>query len=145
MGRYEHMGRSEQHKASLRRKADARKLFEKGGAAHTRGAVYLAGYAIECKLKCIAMERNDCWTLKALADKLGVSDREVFHHGLEVLVTDLGLLTKIRAGYAGKPFAGYVNKWRPTWRYDPSNVPMGWSKAFLDAVDSVYKWLDANR
>jgi len=145
MSRREHSGRRDQQKASLHRRADARKLLEEDGKDHTRGAVYLGGHAIECKLKAIAMERHGCWTLEQLAQRLKVSEDEVFHHGVEVFLKRLGLLKKLLDSEAKQPFVTYVNRWRPIWRYDPSPVSVEWAKAFLAAVDKVYNWLDANR
>ena len=58
MTRRKHSGRTDLRKAALKRKADAWALLTAKGPAngrHARGAGYLGGYAIECKLKAIAM------------------------------------------------------------------------------------------
>jgi hypothetical protein len=49
-------------KAALKRRSDAWALLDAEGR-HARGAGYLGGYAIEWKLKAIAMEVFGCWTL----------------------------------------------------------------------------------
>jgi hypothetical protein len=110
--------------------------------------MYLGGYAIECKVKAIAMEIHSCRTLEALRERLNVDEREVYTHGLESLLGRLvptGLLDRLKRGVAGRAFASYVNAWRPSWRYDPTNATMEKARAFLDAVDAVYTWLDSNR
>jgi hypothetical protein len=52
--RLQHAGRSEQAKAGAHRLVDAKRL--RAQERH-RGAMYLAGYSIECKLKVRLMER----------------------------------------------------------------------------------------
>lgn len=114
------------------------------GERHTRGAAYLGGYAIECKIKAIAMEIYDCWTLDQLATKWRVSDRDVYTHGLEALLARLPFYDRFRASQTWR-FFSVVNQWRPSWRYSP--LPIGLERAgeFLQAVDRVYNWLEANR
>jgi len=60
MARYRHSGRSDQAKASQKRLADAHRLQHE---ARWRGAMYLGGYSVECKLKARLMERYDLDTL----------------------------------------------------------------------------------
>ena len=62
-------GVSEQRKAGKHRLDDARALFEK---QRWRGAMYLAGYSIECLLKTKLMERHGCRNLNELEDELGL-------------------------------------------------------------------------
>ena len=62
MARADYQGVSEQRKAAFKRKRDAWALHTQG-PLHARGAMYLGGYAIECKLKAIAMEIHQCRTL----------------------------------------------------------------------------------
>lgn len=52
--------------AALKRLADARLLLSTRRNEYSRCAGYLAGYAVECKLKAVAMEVLDCWTLDEL-------------------------------------------------------------------------------
>lgn len=61
---------------------------------HARGAMYLAGYAVECKIKAIAMEVHSCRTLAQLVTALGVDEQNVFDHGLEA---QLGHLPTLKA------------------------------------------------
>jgi hypothetical protein len=46
----------------------------------------MGGYAVECRLKAIAMEIYGCWTLRELSERLDVTENDVFQHGLEALL-----------------------------------------------------------
>lgn len=153
MASVEFNGVTEQRKAAYKRLRDALCLlggadsvdwFRKKGA-HARGAMYLAGYAIECKAKAIAMEALKCRTLAQLASKLRIDERDVYVHGLEVLLQRSRQRTKLKNSPVWRDFAGVVNRWRPAWRYDPQDALNSEAKAFLDAVRRVYDWMDSNR
>jgi len=107
--------------------------------------MYLAGYAVECKLKAIALEIFDCWTLEALASKWAVDEREVYTHGLETLASKLPLYGTLTASTVWRDFAGTVNQWKPAWRYNPRNPRREKAERFLESVSRVYQWLDSNR
>ena len=147
MGKYDNDGRSMMWKAAIHRRADAWALLA-SGAAHARGALYVGGYAIECRLKAIAMEVHGCWTLRQLAERLQIDENDVFTHGLEALLGHMPktLRDNMRGtGGVWRAFAGEVNLWRPSWRYDARPVPTERGRSFLEAADVVFKWLDANR
>src|SRR5256884_9428628 len=81
-------GVSEQAKASTHRLDDASVLFNAG---RWRGAMYMAGYAVECLLKTKLMQIYSCRTLRDLEDELqrrGVLTEQatVFTHHLELLL-----------------------------------------------------------
>ncbi len=110
--------------------------------------MYIAGYAVECKLKAIAMEIHRCLTLEDLAKKWKVDDRDVFTHGLECFAKRLPLYNRFRKSEVWGDFAGKVNQWRPSWRYKPGEADANMierAKAFLEAVRRVHKWLEANK
>lgn len=109
--------------------------------------MYLAGYAIECKIKAISMERHGCDTLGQLATKLGLEPRLVFDHGLEALIDRLlpvGTAARLVRGEAGSAFQGQVCRWTVQWRYDGSDEKPERVRAFLDAVDVVWNWLESS-
>lgn len=143
MTRYQYHGRTEQRKAAIKRKADAWALFEKG-EQHFRGAMYLAGYAIECKLKATAMEVFEVDNLKELSDRIGGDVNSVYTHGLESLVGLMPFESRFRNGDAWKDFSLYVNRWSPAWRYDHRNPSRDEVETYLAAVNNVYRWLEAN-
>ena len=141
----EYQGRTELRKAAARRLRDAEKLLDAGGL-HTHCAAYVAGYAIKCKLKAIAMEVFDVWTLSDLVKKWNVDDRDVFTHGLECFAKRLPLYSRFQQSAVWKDFTGQVNRWRPSWRYMPGNPKDEYrDRSFLEAVKRVYQWLEANR
>lgn len=144
--RWKHQGITDQTRAAINRRRDARSLLRQG-ELHTRGAMYLAGYAIECKVKAKAMERNRATTLGELRSKLNLKEDQVYSHGLESLIEDLlpnGVGKRLREGHARTPFVSQVNRWSPQWRYDGGNPPIADAKKFLDAVDEVWEWLESN-
>lgn len=145
MGRTSHNGRTELRKAALHRRADAWKLLESEDDRFGRGAVYLGGYAIECKLKAVAMEVYGCFTLNALAAAWDVDQRAVYTHGLEAFAKRLPLWQRLQHSEVWRDFSAQVNRWRPSWRYDPIPYRWGSAQVFMDAVDRVFKWLDSNR
>ncbi|HRQ72190.1 MAG TPA: hypothetical protein PLU35_04090 [Phycisphaerales bacterium] len=126
--------------------ADAKRLAAQG-PEHSRGAMYLGGYAIECKVKAIAMERHGCDDLDALRKRLGLSSQQVYGHRLEALIQRLlpgGVFERLTTGVAADAFRGQVNRWTTEWRYDSSNAPAGQADRFLAAVDVVWNWLENN-
>jgi hypothetical protein len=145
MGRTSHSGRTELRKAALHRRADAWKLLEPKDDRFGRGAVYLGGYAIECKLKAVAMEVYDCFTLQALAATWEVDERAVYTHGLEAFAKRLPLWGQLQRSAVWRDFIAQVNQWRPYWRYDPRPYRWPSAQAFMKAVDRVFAWLDSNQ
>ncbi|HUS91270.1 MAG TPA: hypothetical protein VM695_05435 [Phycisphaerae bacterium] len=144
MTQRDYQGRTDLRKAALKRLGDAKVLLA-SSEPHGQGAMYLAGYAVECKVKAIAMEIHDCWTLEELAARWRVDEREVFTHGLECLVRRLPLYERLTRSSVWRAFAGRVNRWRPSWRYSPRNVDARSAQTFVEAVESVLHWLEANR
>lgn len=141
----DHHGRTNLHRAALKRLNDAKALF-RAGKTHTGGAAYLGGYAVECKLKAIAMEVYNCWTLDALARKWGVRDREVYTHGLEAILRHLPQYDRFKKSAVWRSaFSVYVNQWRVSWRYDPADWNDEKCDRFLTAVEDVYNWLNHHR
>jgi hypothetical protein len=144
---------ADQRKAAFKRLRDATKLLDSRDDAdwsrrkgpHARGAMYLAGYAIECKLKAIAMEIHRCRNLRELQLKWGVDESDVFTHGLEALALRLPMYNRLRRSVVWKQFAGQVNRWRPSWRYDPDDHLNKAASEFVQAVREVYNWLEVNR
>lgn len=85
MSRYQYTGRTEQTKAALKRLIDARSLQSQ---KRWRGAMYLAGYSIECKLKARLMKMYDIDKLEQLEEEIErrVGHRvNVFTHSIELL------------------------------------------------------------
>jgi hypothetical protein len=152
MSRQEYSGITSQNTAAYKRLRDARALLGEQSTSrwlrakghHARGAMYLAGYAIECKLKAVAMEIYRCHTLSQLAVKLKVAESDVYTHGLEAIAKRLPFWINFRRSPVYQDFS-LVNTWRPSWRYDPLDWPNIRAAAFISAVGRVYDWLERNR
>ncbi len=111
-----------------RRLADARFLQEEGRPEHQTGAVYLAGYAVECGLKALLLSR-----LPATGQPADVMTHRI-----------LGLRDDCRA--AGVNFRPEddgrdgrlrrLARWDVALRYNPGNTDRSEAEAFLrDAAD----------
>lgn len=94
--------------AGRQRLADARVLL---GAGRWNGAVYLAGFAVECLLKSLLLARRGARTL----------DREHWHHDLWKLAAAAGVDRELKQrshAQAGEAFALLTNEWGVTIRYE---------------------------
>lgn len=90
---------------------------------------------------------HNCWNLNELALKLGASDNALYTHGLEALLSTMPRLNRsLRESKDNwRLFASHVNLWKPAWRYNPAPLNVDWTSKFVEAVERVYRWLDANR
>src|SRR5665213_1883946 len=91
-------GVSEHGKAGKHRMDDARVLLN---AAHWRGAMYMAGYSVECLLKTKLMRVFDCRHLRELEEELQrrgmlAFQATVFTHQLEVLLRLANAIERLR-------------------------------------------------
>jgi hypothetical protein len=96
MARKKHSGITEQRKAGLHRLEDAKVLLD---GKRWRGAMYMAGYAVECALKYKLMRQWNCRTLDSLERKLrekGFRER-MFIHSLDPLLRLSGGQDRLRA------------------------------------------------
>ena len=113
---------------------------------HGRAAMYLGGYAVECKLKAILMEMHRCITLSQLIKRLDVDERDVYTHGFDALGKHLPrLFTRMRQISVWSDYTHRVNQWKPSWRYNPADPFAGEADLFVSAIERVYRWLDNNR
>ncbi len=141
-----YIGISEQAKASVHRLEDARALLQAG---RWRGAMYMAGYAVECLLKSKLMQRYGCRTLRELEDELqrrGVLAEQatVFTHHLELLLRFTQRLDHLRQQRILWPQFVLVNRWIPAWRYMADAGNRQDATDFLEAVLQIMRWLEHN-
>lgn len=139
-------GVSEQAKASIHRLEDAQALLQQG---RWRGAMYLAGYGVECLLKNKLMERFQCFRLLDLEQELqrrGLlsTGATLFTHQLESLLRLADGLDRMRKNRDAWSQFNLVNRWLPAWRYSTKSVASTDAHDFLDAVSETMKWIDAN-
>jgi HEPN domain-containing protein len=139
-------GISEQAKAGKHRIDDARALLN---AARWRGAMYMAGYSIECLLKTKLMRMFDCRHLRELEDELQRREMlsvrvTVFTHQLEVLFRLSNGFDRLRQNEEHWRLFNMVNRWLPAWRYTADLSNREDAEDFLDAVDMISRWIENN-
>jgi hypothetical protein len=139
-------GMSEQGKAGKHRMDDARALLK---ASRWRGAMYMAGYSIECRLKFKLMAMFDCRHLRELEEELrrrGIlrTDATVFSHQLEILLHLTQGFDRLRQNEPLWRSFNIVNRWVPAWRYSADLSNQEDSEDFLEAIENVAHWIDSN-
>jgi hypothetical protein len=102
------------------------------------GAIYLAGYAVECVLKALIL---------ALVDEH--EQRQIIAQFRGNKAHDFGWLRMLYRENGGANFPKevvdaftIVNAWRVDLRYNPRKEYPGDTRAFFRAVDVVLKWAD---
>ena len=141
-----YIGISDQAKAATHRLDDARALFN---ASRWRGAMYMAGYSVECLLKTKLMQRYGCRTLRELEDELqrrGVlaEHATVFTHHLELLLRLTQRLDSLRQNRILWPQFTLVNRWIPAWRYTADTANRQDAADFQEAVEQLMQWIENN-
>ncbi len=139
-----HTGVTELRKAGQHRLADAKVLFAGG---RWRGAMYLAGYAVECLLKFKLMRQWQCRNLVELEDRL--QEKRIafaaYTHSLELLLRMAGGKDRLRNNdILWRKFSNRVNGWQPAWRYDSDLSSAAQAEDFLEAVQEVLSWIENN-
>ncbi len=147
MTKYQHSGRTDQAKAALKPLIDASRLQSQ---SRWRGAMYLAGYSIECKLKARLMEMYNLDTLEQLEAEIErrLGHRvSVFTHSIEVLFGLTGarerLLNDPRSPTALSAYHR-CNTWKPAWRYKPDDGSEDDCNTFMEAVGEFGNFVDRN-
>ncbi|MEQ8788762.1 MAG: HEPN domain-containing protein [Pirellulaceae bacterium] len=146
MARDYFIGITEQLKCGVHRLDEARALFD---ADRWRGAMYLAGYSIECLLKAKLMQMFNCSNLHGLEEELQrrnllAANATIFTHQLEVLLRLANGLDRLRQNPMLWPLFNIVNRWIPAWRYNPDLANAEDAEDYLDAVDKIRHWIDNN-
>lgn len=139
-------GVSEQAKASKHRMDDARALL---AASRWRGAMYLAGYSVECALKVRLMKMFGCRNLQVLDEHLrergGLDDdATVFTHGLVNLLALARVWDRLQADQPMARRFRIVNRWIPAWRYSADLSNRSDAEEFIEAVGRTLQWIEAN-
>lgn len=108
---------------------DARVLLDSN---RLNGALYLAGYSVECALKWAVTRRLELVYLPA--------DLET--HDLQKLVGNSGLMPQLREDAAIAPlFSALVDDWGPQERYAASKLDAKTAKRLYNQTKQVYEWL----
>jgi hypothetical protein len=108
-------GVTEQGKAGKHRMDDARALLN---AVRWRGAMYMAGYSVECLLKTKLMRMFNCRHLRELEDELQgkrvlAAQATVFTHQLELLLRLTNSIDRLRQNEEHWRLFNMVNRWVP--------------------------------
>ena len=141
-----HNGISEQAGASRQRLEDARTLLS---ASRWRGAMYIAGYAVECLLKTKMMQIYGCQNLRELDDILRQrsilpAHRTVFTHQLEDLLKLTPGYNRLKQNRDMLSLFNKVNRWMPNWRYTPNSTDRREATEFMASVERFMHWVDHN-
>ena len=139
-------GVSELGKAGKHRLDDAWSLIN---AVRWRGAMYLAGYSVECLLKTKLMRMFDCRHLRELEEELIrrktlPTRTTVFTHQLEVLLRLTNAFDRLRQSEDHWRSFNRVNRWVPAWRYTADLSNKDDANDFLEAVKKVSLWIEHN-
>lgn len=135
-----------------RRFADAVCLLKTGSQERANGAMYLAGFVIECLLKALLLDRHPNLVQPVDPAALSESDRDVhqllYSHELDDMLAYLPELEKKLSGVRTKSglsvwreFNNICEEWTVYARYSPSLAKLGDAQRYLDTVDEVRKWL----
>jgi hypothetical protein len=146
MARELFIGVTEQSKAGIHRRDDAHALF---GARRWRGAMYIAGYSIECLLKAKLMRMYGCTNLRDLEEELQhrgllVERATIFTHQLDMLLRLADGRERLRQHPQLWPLFNVVNRWIPAWRYNPDLSNHEDAADYLSAVDGILQWIEHN-
>ncbi len=146
MNRDLNSGITAQSKSGVHRLDDAKVLLKE---RRWRGAMYMAGYAVECSLKAGLMRKFDCQNLAELDEEMkrgGWLKHEdtIYTHGLERLLRAADGFDRLRTDPKVWSAFAMANRWQPAWRYDPNPSTPEDATAFLEAVDAVRHWIQNN-
>lgn len=108
---------------------DARILLEQ---KRNHGALYLAGYSVECALK---------WAITCQMEEVYLpASLEI--HDLEKLMGKSGLARQLQSDPAIAPlFSALVDEWGPQGRYDAGKLDDWKAKRLYNQIKQVYGWL----
>ena len=147
-------------RAANQRLSDARELMEvptrhpeEAGAElrHLRGAVYLAGYAVECLLKAYIIHQMQAQTLVEAMDRLNERrNRQGLKPTKNVLRSAAGheisyvvQLTDLETSFESYDIKiwGRVGAWKSAWRYESDVMSPQTAQEFLKDVEAIVNWL----
>lgn len=144
--RDQHGGVSEIGKAAGHRLTDAQVLLSNG---RWRAAMYMAGYAVECRLKAKLMRKYGCDHLRELGAELARRGKldaanDVYTHSLELLAHLTDRLPVLRGDVGLWKLFATVNRWVPAWRYAAGQSDMDEAADFVEAAGELLRWVDHN-
>jgi hypothetical protein len=128
-----------------RRFADACCLRDSGQQERANGAIYMAGFVIECLLKALLLERHPNLGKPVDRAKLSDSDREVhellYSHELDDMLEFVPEIERKFSVVGWRKFNGLCAEWTIHARYSPANAKLDDARQYLETVEEVKKWL----
>lgn len=111
--------------------------------------MYMAGYAVECRLKTKLMKKYDCDHLKDLGAQLEKRGKlteanDIFTHSLELLMRLTDRLQTLQKDPERWKQFSTINRWVPAWRYTASQSNKDEASDFFDATGAFVRWIDHN-
>lgn len=98
-----------------------------------RGAVYLAGYSVECALKWAITRRNQKVYLPA----------EFETHDLQELIKHTGLYSEMQQDTkTWNLFSALIDDWGPHGRYETATLSSQDAGRLYNQINQVYSWIN---
>ena len=144
------------HKSGWRHLRDAQELLEtptrepnKSDAAtrHQQGAVYLAGYAVECALKEFLISREGVGTLSEVMQRRRQRGEEEFAltttegHNLALLFRLANLAEECEHNSLIRRHWASCVKWRSTLRYSIGTGIIQDPRGFVVSAEEIHRWI----
>lgn len=121
------------YRCALLRYEEARVLLREG---HATGAVYLAGYGVECILKALILETVPASKRKVVY----LTFRGNHAHSFEWLRTLYIVNGGVQFSKETVRHFRLVSDWDTNMRYSPRTTRAREAKAFIEATTSIIKW-----
>lgn len=132
----EHVNRDKLVKVGWDRLEDARFLQAQPAQSRPDGALYIAGYSIECWLKAAILKGMD----EDSSDKLDSDEQAVFFkHEYRKLVDRFADKLPVAVLAAVDALPEPVRNWNPQWRYRRSGRKREEAEMFVAAADEFWK------
>lgn len=121
------------YRAAIKRYEEATVLLR---FQHTTGAIYLAGYAVECMLKALLLESIP----PTQADSMLSSFRGAKAHDFTWLRDLYQRRTNRSLTQEMNLHLNLVNDWSTDLRYNPTTIPEHEAKRFMASTQSIIRW-----
>jgi hypothetical protein len=144
---------SQMRTVAERRFGDAEYLFDSAENERANGAMYLAGFVIECLLKASLFEWHKWLQSSRSSEGLSAADRQIWSlcfrsHDLDEILSHLPELTERLAklprespGTLLKSLKHVCGSWTIFARYSPHSATIREASQFLDRVKGLREWL----
>jgi hypothetical protein len=135
-----------------RRFGDAKCLVDSGNSERANGAIYMAGFVIECLLKALLLERRPNLQRRVDPARLSAGDEKVlnllYRHDLDEMLVYLpeverkleGVRTKSRQP-AWREFNSICAQWTIYARYSSRSAKIADARNYLETIGEAKKWL----